>query len=585
MYSAYFGLTEEPFALTPDPRFLYLSPLHREALAHLLYGMGEAGGFVQLTGEVGTGKTTLCRSLLEQAPEEVDVGLIFNPRQTPAELVASVCDEFHVLYPPGTTSLKVLTDGLNRRLLEGHSAGRRAVLVVDEAQNLSVDSLEQIRLLTNLETTTSKLLQILLIGQPELRALMGRPELRQLAQRVTARYHLAPLTPEETAEYVRHRLGVAGASEPLFSPGALSLVHRLSGGVPRLVNVLCDRALLGAYAQGLRTVGPALVRRAAREVRGEPALHRRRVWAWGGAVSVLAAAALTAGWLVLGAPGARWDLRGEEVSGRPGELVPGAPASPSPVQPALPLESPPSPAVASLFSEVPRGENGAAFPGHSPADAPSPPFPERLAGGGLGSGSDAAFATLFRYWGVPYGDEGHGSACDRAERAGLRCYYGRGNWTTLAFYGLPAVLELRDRAGARHHGVVSALDETRLTLEFGGASVTLPRGELEPLWFGDFLLLWEGPPEGSSILRLGSEGPDVLWLRDRLDRAQGQPPGSARNGALFGLSMRQRVQEFQLARGLVPDGLAGEQTFIQLNAAAPPPSVPRLGRVHGAGGP
>ncbi|MEE9420559.1 MAG: AAA family ATPase, partial [Desulfatiglandaceae bacterium] len=178
MYSAYFGLSENPFALTPDPRFLFLSHRHKEALAHLLYGMGERGGFVLLTGEVGTGKTTLCRSVLEQVPEGVEVALVLNPKQTALELVGSVCDELHVSYPPGTESIKVLVDQLNLHLLETHSRGGRTALIIDEAQNLSIDVLEQVRLLTNLETTRQKLLQILLIGQPELQDMMARPELR-----------------------------------------------------------------------------------------------------------------------------------------------------------------------------------------------------------------------------------------------------------------------------------------------------------------------------------------------------------------------------------------------------------------------
>lgn len=573
MYRTHFGLKEDPFALTPDPRFLYLSPRHREALAHLLYGMGEAGGFVQLTGEVGTGKTTLCRSLLEQAPPGVDVALIFNPRQTPAELVASVCDEFHVPYPPGTASLKVLTDALNRHLLEGHARGRRAVLVVDEAQNLSAEALEQVRLLTNLETTTRKLLQILLIGQPELRALMARPELRQLDQRVTARYHLTPLTAEETAQYVRHRLEVAGASEPLFTPGALARVQRLSGGVPRLVNVLCDRALLGGYARGLRRVGRSLVGKAAAEVRGERAVSRRRARGWAGAAAALALAAVAGVWVFFAQPWARTAPEGAEVFGLPAEPAP----------PPLPTAAPAGPAA-------PPAEPAPLLPAALPP--PPVPFGERLAGGALRTGSDEALTTLFGYWGLSYGDAPGATACEKAEGLGLRCYYGRGNWTTLAFYGLPAVLELRDGAGGRHHGVLAALEGPGVTLDFGGESLAVPREELDPLWFGEFLFLWRGPPGGTPVLRLGSEGPDVAWLRTQLDRAQGRPtpdpgaPGAA--GApspRFGPALRERVRTFQSDRGLVPDGIAGEQTFIQLNAAVGPPSVPVLRGPEGPGGP
>ena len=268
MYVSHFGLTEPPFSISPDPRYLYMSERHREGLAHLLYGIQQPGGFVQLTGEVGTGKTTLCRCLLAQLPPEVDVAIVLNPRLTVIELLATVCDELGVSYPPETTSVKILVDRLYLHLLEAHGRGRRTVLIIDEAQNLSADVLEQIRLLTNLETTTEKLLQIILIGQPELVRLLERRRLRQLAQRVTARYHLLPLSRPETCGYIRHRVRVAGGSDTLFTPTAMRRVYRLSRGVPRLVNVICDRALLGAFAHEKDRVTAATVRRAGREVLG-----------------------------------------------------------------------------------------------------------------------------------------------------------------------------------------------------------------------------------------------------------------------------------------------------------------------------
>jgi general secretion pathway protein A len=271
MYTSFFGLQEKPFAITPDPRYLYLSERHAEALAHLLYGINEAGGFVQLTGEVGTGKTTVIRSLLEQLPGHADVALILNPRITPAEFLLTICEELHVHVPEsGRGSTKTLMDLLGRHLLDTHARSRRVVLIVDEAQNLSIQTLEQVRLLTNLETATTKLLQIILIGQPELRERLDKPELRQLAQRITGRYHLSPLSKEESAGYVKHRMRVAGATAEAFTPTALREVHRLSHGIPRVINVICDRALLGAFTQEDHRVGARLVRQAASEVYGRP---------------------------------------------------------------------------------------------------------------------------------------------------------------------------------------------------------------------------------------------------------------------------------------------------------------------------
>jgi general secretion pathway protein A len=282
MYEKYFGLTERPFSIAPDPRFLYMSQQHREALAHLLYGVGEGGGFVQLTGEVGTGKTTICRCLLEQLPDNVDVALILNPRVTALELLASLCDELRIQYAKDTTSIKVLIDVLNAYLLDTHAKGRRAILMIDEAQNLSAEALEEVRLLTNLETTREKLLQIILIGQPELRELLAREYLRQLSQRINARFHLEPISRAETAAYIRHRLQVCGARESIFNENAVDLVHKLSAGVPRLINVLCDRAMLGTFVEGKRKVDVAIVHRAAVEVLPEEGLDapKQPVWPW-----------------------------------------------------------------------------------------------------------------------------------------------------------------------------------------------------------------------------------------------------------------------------------------------------------------
>src|ERR1700734_2951081 len=275
MYLSFFGLNEKPFAITPDPRYLYLSERHAEALAHLLYGINEAGGFVQLTGEVGTGKTTIVRSLLAQTPKNAEIALILNPKMTAPEFLLTICEELGIGVPDSATeSLKDLVDILSGYLLRAHAGGRRVVVVVDEAQNLAPDVLEQVRLLTNLETNTRKLLQIILIGQPELRKLLAREDLRQIAQRITARFHLDPLSRLETAACARHRMRVAGATTEIFTRGALREIYRVSGGIPRVINILSDRAMLGAYTQELHQVPGSLVRRAGAEVFGHDFLPR-----------------------------------------------------------------------------------------------------------------------------------------------------------------------------------------------------------------------------------------------------------------------------------------------------------------------
>jgi len=268
MYAPFFGLEHPPFSIAPDPRYLFMSERHREALAHLLYGLDGGGGFVLLTGEIGTGKTTVCRCFLEQIPASCNVAYIFNPKLTVQELLRSICDEFGVAHRPavpGAETAKDCIDPLNDFLLQAHAAGRSSVLIIDEAQNLRLDVLEQLRLLTNLETNERKLLQIILIGQPELRTMVAHPRLEQLAQRVIARYHLDALTRQETAQYIAHRLAVAGWRGPLpLERRALARVHALTGGVPRRINLLCDRALLGAYSRGEREVRAGTLRQAAR---------------------------------------------------------------------------------------------------------------------------------------------------------------------------------------------------------------------------------------------------------------------------------------------------------------------------------
>ncbi|MFO7765558.1 MAG: AAA family ATPase [Pelovirga sp.] len=288
MYKEHFGLKEEPFSIAPDPQFLYMSEKHREALAHLLYGLKADSGFVLLTGEVGTGKTTVCRSLLGHIPEHSEVAFILNPKLSVIELLATICDELGVDYPPGNTSIKIFVDRLNLFLLDAHSRDKRTILIIDEAQNLSVAVLEQIRLLTNLETDKRKLLQVILLGQPELNRLLEQPELRQLSQRVTARYHLDPLTRRDLSAYLNHRLACAGVERPLFSRAAVNKLYCLSGGVPRLINLICDRALLGAYARGNHQVSPRLLAIAATEIFGKDQQRRsREKWIFSGLLVVL----------------------------------------------------------------------------------------------------------------------------------------------------------------------------------------------------------------------------------------------------------------------------------------------------------
>jgi len=550
MYAEYFGLTERPFSLAPDPRYLYLSDAHREALAHLLYGIGEGGSFVQLTGEVGTGKTTVCRALLEQLPADVDVAMIFNPRLTSVELLAVVCDELRVPYPAGTTSLKVLVDTLSQALLDAHARGRRTVLIIDEAQNLRARVLEEIRLLTNLETTKEKLLQVILIGQPELAELLARRNLRQLSQRVTARYHLRSFKEEESLRYVQHRMEIAGQRQPIFTRQAIRAAHRLSRGTPRLLNTICDRALLGAYATGQTKVKEAVVRRAAKEVLGA---RRGRRWLAATATAVLlvvvgSAIALiaTGGLRTLGA----WPLsRADKVGAQPSE-PPAPTAAPEERRPA-------EPTLAAILDDP-----------------------------GLNADRASAFVNLYALWGLDARDaklETKNATADRGcelgRAAGLRCLARTGTWTVLRRLNLPAILELATPDGRKHHVVLASLDGERATLQIGSRRASLPSAEVERFWDGPFVMMWRSPVTGPLPLQPGMGGRDVAWLRQRLGALDGQPI-TARPNQLYDDELRRKVAVFQQGEALVPDGIAGEETLVRLVATAPGANGPSLNGVR-----
>jgi general secretion pathway protein A len=524
MYTSFFGLQEKPFAITPDPRYLYLSERHAEALAHLLYGINEAGGFIQLTGEVGTGKTTVIRSLLEQLPGHAEVALILNPRVTPAEFLLTICEELHIQVPEaGKGSTKTLMDLLGRYLLETHARGRRVVLIVDEAQNLSTQTLEQVRLLTNLETATTKLLQIILIGQPELRELLDQPDLRQLAQRITGRYHLSPLSVEETSGYVKHRMRVAGATAEAFTPGALREIYRLSGGIPRVINVMCDRALLGAFTREDHRVGASYIRQAAAEVYGRPVPAPWLKWVTAGAIAAALAIAGFGAWTFF-----------NHHSAEPVAVA----------APAATITAPPP---------APR----------TPAPAAAVPFDQLLASNGNATTTEAALGKLFALWGASYAPA-QGRGCDQATRQDLECLFQKGSWAQLRTLNRPAILTLTDDVGRTHQVVLTALDDEKATIDLGGQPHQVSIASLSRYWFGDFLLLWRPPIAVAKALAPGMRGADVRWLRDSLRSAQGLPATPSR-GDVYDEELVRLVQDFQRAHRLNVDGVAGVQTQIVLD--------------------
>src|SRR5476649_24767 len=468
MYTQFFNLKQSPFSIAPDPSYLYMSERHREALAHLLYGVGSGGGFVLLTGEIGAGKTTVCRCFMEQIPDNCKLAYIFNPKLSVEELLLSICDEFGIAPAPaaGAATVKSYVDALNAYLLECHARSQNNVLIIDEAQNLSAEVLEQLRLLTNLETSERKLLQIILIGQPELRAMLARPELEQLAQRVIARYHLGSLTPAETGAYIAHRLAVAGATAMApFPPRLIAQVHQLTKGVPRRINLLCDRALLGAYVENSPVVTRTILRRAAAEVfvgQGAltPALKRQWPYAL---LGLLAGVAITGalGWRLMphGAATAAVGQRGQTAlpSAARGATpvgvagpslaagasispvgVAGTPAGVSAQAPLPPTLSAAASAASAAISAVTPAATPAMQPG---AAAAVPPSASGDMAPATSARSDAALRQLAVLWGQSLPD---GDACTAAAKLNLRCLQSKGGIDDLRQLDRPAVLLLHD---------------------------------------------------------------------------------------------------------------------------------------------
>ncbi len=540
MYTKFFGLTEKPFAITPDPRYLFMSEQHSEALAHLIYGISESGGFIQLTGEVGTGKTTLVRTVLGRLPAEVDVALILNPQLTALEFLIAICEELSTPPPEDKNSAKSLVDTLNRHLLAAHARGRRTILLVDEAQNLSPDVLEQLRLLTNLETAKQKLLQIILIAQPELRDVLARDDLRQLAQRVTGRYHLEPLSREESGQYIDHRLKIAGALGEIFDDAAKQEVFNLSGGVPRIINVICDRAMLGAYSRDTRNIGKKLVERAAAEVSGQKFAAGLIRWA----VPVLGIAGV--GIIALGI----WSQI-DRPENEPPEIL------------SMPLVSP-EPEVAI----TPDTELAAIA------------LEDALINASAFTDIKSAMATMFNLWGIEY-QVGNGTACSQAEALGLSCLYQRGSWTGIRQLDRPVMLTLTDRNGNTHSPVLVSMDGEYGELAFGDIRSAHSIEEISALWFGEYLLIWRPPNGDAKAIKPGMRDENVRWLRQSLaaintdyDAEASAPAGPD----FFDSELEQRLKDFQRQHRLKVDGLAGQQTQIIINSSLALDGIPRLAK-------
>lgn len=533
MYLEHYGLREPPFSITPDPRFVFLSERHRDALAHLLFGVGQGGGggFVQLTGEVGTGKTTLCRLLLEQLPENTRVALVLNPRQNPVELLETICEELHIDIAAAHGSLKALVDALNRYLLDAYAEGLRVVLVIDEAQDLSVEALEQVRLLTNLETPTQKLLQVLLLGQPELRALLAREDLRQLAQRITARYHLTPLDADGTEAYLRHRWAVAGGRQFPFTRLAVRRIHRHAGGVPRLINIIAERALLAGYVHDQQQIGERWVDQAAREALA-PRLAKLPKPRLAVVVAVLLGLALLLLWLLPRQPAG---------SAAATAATAGAAADPAPADLA------PAPAATEAVPYLPADD-----------------LPARIRV--AGPGARPAWGQLLGLWTVRAGEAtiAEAEACPPVLAPGLFCLRGRASLDKLMALGRPALLRLDGPEGSAWALLLGA-DALRVRLWLGGGRFDTDRLALERHWQGEYVALWRGPAFLGTSVPAGSSGPAVDWVLDRLrDRVGLAVPETG--PAVLDAGAIAAIRRLQTLHGLVADGVVGPETLLALSS-------------------
>jgi general secretion pathway protein A len=547
LYNKYFHFTEQPFSIAPDPQFIYMSARHQEGLAHLLYGINRGGGFVALTGEVGTGKTTLCHCLLQQLPGDIDLALILNPKLNATELLAAICDELGVSYDKNLPTLKNLIDLLNQHLLAVHARGRRTVLLIDEAQNLSLEVLEQIRLLTNLETSKTKLLQIILVGQPELKQLLKRQDLRQLNQRITARYHLLPLSLDDTREYIRHRLTVCNGNPDLFKPGAIRKIYKFSSGIPRVINILCDRALLGAYSTNAQFITPDIIKQAGKESLIETDNGAPRTATL---LSLILLCCIAVAIYIIGF--------------HPQSVVKDKKFQVTKV--IKPVTKPE--AVINIQQTVQKIQPPVV---ESITVKPKINFDTWISDPGFTI--NAALTETLKIWGkvLPASDP---ADCNDVLANGLYCLFGKASWKEVLAMNRPVILEFSLTSGEKRYAVLSGIRQSQAMVQLNG-DMTFPLTDVLKFWNGYYLLLWKSPNPGMKKIYPARSSNNVLWLRRQLDAIDGVQETS-NNPQFFDEALKKRVINFQHQNHLLEDGIAGAQTIIYLDNISGSADSPRL---------
>ncbi|MFT5571362.1 MAG: general secretion pathway protein A [Cryomorphaceae bacterium] len=611
MYEGYFGLTERPFSIAPDPQYLYMSIRHKEAMAHLSYGLSQGGCFIVLTGEVGTGKTTLCRNLLGDLPKDVDVALILNANINEAELLQTVCDELKIDYQQND-SQKQLLDKINRHLLSTFADNRHTVLIIDEAQLLSRDVLEQIRLLTNLETTKSKLLQIILVGQPELNDSLTRNDLRQLAQRVTARYHLGALERNEIEEYVNHRLGVAGCKQPLFSRQALNSMHSLTEGIPRKINVLADHALLAAYAQSKTVVDAKTVKKAAKDVfiKAEKSTFLNMafsprwliviglflalnlfLWAWSNlsepevdsqqmqitenidpTVQPFDSSGQVTVQLGDTAMSDSGEQDGDVSVAEPTILVTQArPTAESRVRGSVVIADQP------LDDIVPLQPAGTQIPSATQAAPGTSDLGLMLETSADATGRTAAFRRLAEQWGVILPKKLLRTACVELSAQGIQCQ-GVETWQQALRFNRPTIMVIEHQTQL-HRVILQKVIGDTATLQVGESSINVSVSELNNRWTKNAITFWRPGDAGFVFRQLDDRDQGIIATRQRLNQALAKSnlPLLRNAGSIeFDLDMSQKVFVLQTRFGISPDSQIGNETYLLLNEILNPEQTPML---------
>jgi len=518
MYHTFFGLNESAFSIAVNPRYLYMSQQHKEALAHLLYGVA-GGGFVMLTGEVGTGKTTIIRCLLEQMPENTDIALVMNPMSNVTELLTTICEELGASYVKDEPTVKDLTDALHRFLLRNHTNGRNTILLIDEAQLLSAQTLEQVRLLTNLETTTQKLLHIILVGQPELKTLLAKPELRQLAQRITARFHLTPLTLTETQAYIRHRLKVAGLPEGRspFSYAIIKRIHAFTGGIPRLINVICERCLMGAYGSNKQRIDNVIFNAARKEVIGgleQTQAAQRDLYAKIAFIGLCLVAIAAAFYFAhINDQHELQKIAAQQSSSSSTSAVSSSSSS-------------------STASYVIRNY-------HDAEDA------------------------LFTYLTIPLAPETR--PCGQNLQASQQCAKLKLNsWTDITDLNRPVILVMTTPDKFSTYLILIGLNaETAFIINEQQQQLSIPLAKIGQDWTGEVIYVWKKPPGFTETLFLGDSSPTVAWLA--LQFAKIDKQREPLSDDLFSLALHERIKIFQRTKNINVDGNINEQTLMKLN--------------------